>query len=235
MKIGLFSDIHANKFALESVLSELQDADVLLCAGDVVGYGPDPDRVASMVREHADACVRGNHDRALTTNQINEYESRDATYKPLKLAKESLSTTNFNWLSNLPPVASTEVARICHSHPTNEDEYVAKRDFPKMGKYCEKNEIFLLGHTHDQSKVDLRDFGHDVVVINPGSVGHPRNGDPRAEFAVVEIYNGNVESVELRQTDYDYEATRSAAEDAGLPEETLEQYITGGDTSPRRT
>lgn len=231
-EIGFVSDIHANKVALDAVLEDMGDIDKLVCCGDVIGYGPKPSECVEVIREKADLVVRGNHDRSISNP--DKYRSNPEAKAGLVHAKEGLSKDQLDWLASLRPTQWEGKVHISHSHPGNEDEYVFKRDFPKMGSHAHLEAlVFGLGHTHQQAMVDLSQFdgGYNVKVLNPGSVGHPRDGDPRADYALVSIPDGAEEASEvdvyLRSVEYDKEKTAEQVRDAGLPEDTALRILTG--------
>jgi putative phosphoesterase len=208
MKILVISDLHANWPALEAVVSA-ESFDRLFVVGDLVSYGPHPREVVDFVRERAAVVVRGNHDNALALS----VDCRCApSSKPLAEATRAvhrtlLSTEQHEWLRQLPFTASTrEGGRTyyaVHASPRNHlfrytlipaasDEHVRNQVSNVRADYI------LLGHTHFPM---LRPAGPRLV-LNPGSVGQPRDGDPRAAYAVIE--DG---LVTLKRAAYDIERT----------------------------
>ena len=231
MRIGLVSDIHANLPALEAVLDDMPSVDALVCAGDVIGYNPWPVECVRVVREEADVVVQGNHDRVVETPE--RYAANRMAEAGLAYAKRHLSSEALEWLCQLP--TETSVAggryRVVHSHPTREDAYVYPGEFPNMARYLDDGEGLVLGHTHVQGAERVE--GH--LVVNPGSVGQPRDGDPRAAYAVLDTEGdaGGSEAtaedaIDLRRVEYDVERVVEAVEDAGLPERTGER-LRGGE------
>ena len=221
MRVGLISDVHANRAALDAVLDDMPAVDRLVCAGDVVGYNPWPaDCVDAMrdgsassaagVREGGEVpTVMGNHDRAVV---------RDSTFGFNRMAKagvdyarERLSAQQLEWLESLPAERTVCGGRVklVHGHPADPDRYTYPEEFhPGM---LEEEDVLVLGHTHVQ--------GHAVyeegVVCNPGSVGQPRDGDPRAGYAIVDL---DTLAVEERRVSYDIDRVVEAVREAGLPE-----------------
>ncbi len=208
MKILVISDLHANWPALEAIVSA-EPFDRLYVIGDLVTYGPHPRQVVEFIQERADLVVRGNHDNALGLG----VDCRCApSSKPLAEATRAvhrtlLSADQIQWLAHLPLTASAhEDGRTffaVHASPRNHlfrytlipsasNEHVRKQVGGVRADYV------LLGHTHFQM---LRRAGRRTV-LNPGSVGQPRDGDARAAYAVIE--DG---AVSLRRAAYDVERT----------------------------
>ena len=222
MKIGLLSDVHANLPALEAVLEDLPPVDAVVCAGDVVGYNPWPSECVERIRSVASVTVRGNHDRMVETPR--RYAHNEMALAGLEHAAAELSAAQREWLRSRPE--RTTVAdgayRLVHSHPDpgERDSYVYPKDFAGLRPYLDDHDGLVLGHTHVQHRatVDGR------VVVNPGSVGQPRDGDPDAAYAVLDTARN---AVELRRTAYDVDRVRRKIEAEGLPSETAERLAEG--------
>ncbi|MFC6905384.1 metallophosphoesterase family protein [Halalkalicoccus tibetensis] len=208
MRVGLVSDIHANRVALEAVLEDMPAVDRLFCAGDVVGYNPWPADCLETVRERGIPTVMGNHDRAVASDTAFRFNAMAKA--GVEHARRELSDEQLEWLAGLPE-ERTELdgrVKLVHGHPEDPDHYTYPGEFgPDL---LEEEELLVLGHTHVQ--------GHAVyeegIVCNPGSVGQPRDGDPRAAYAVVDLDD---RSVEERRVEYDVERVVEAVERAGLP------------------
>ena len=190
MKVGVISDIHSNAVALEAVLSRLEDAEVeeYVCAGDVVGYYSRPNETISGLRKVDPLTVRGNHDEGVTTEtptSFNYYAKRSLDWNRRQLTEES-----FRFLRRLPPTIRVDIdgreVFIAHGSPRNPvKEYIQERDISEEFleySFDRPPEVVVLGHTH---KPYVKRVG-DTLVLNPGSVGQPRDRDPRASFAVLE-------------------------------------------------
>ena len=238
MRYLILSDIHSNFEALRAVLvSSKGDYDEIVCCGDLVGYGPDPDLVTDWVRENVTRVVRGNHDR-VCSGLDNADQFNDAARLSAYWNQSHLSEENIVYLQTLP-VGPMEIAGeydILHGSPRDEDEYItssaeAAECFPLL-----KHRVTFFGHTHLQGGF-LRTVRENVLLLpmgvpresafrllelqsgenyylNPGSVGQPRDRDPRAAFA---IFNTNG-YVEYRRVPYDVETTIRKMQEAGLPE-----------------
>ncbi len=222
MKLGVISDVHANRVALGAVLDDMPEVDEMVCVGDVVGYNPWPGECVEAVRELCSAVVEGNHDR--TVDSPATYRANRMAHAGLELASERLSPEQMSWLRELP--RRTEVAGgrilVVHDHPEHVDRYIRPHDLPRMRPYLDEYDALLLGHTHEQHEatVDGR------LVCNPGSVGQPRDGDPRAAYAVLDTEADPV-SADLHRVEYDIERVQAAIREAGLPERTAERLAEG--------
>ena len=222
MEIGLLSDVHANLPALEAVIEDLPPVDAVVCAGDVVGYNPWPSECVERIRSVASVTVRGNHDRMVDTP--DRYAHNEMAHAGLEHAAAELSAGQREWLRSRPD--RTDVAagdyRLVHSHPDpgERDSYVYPRDFAAMRPYLDDHDGLVLGHTHVQhaATVDGR------VIVNPGSVGQPRDGDPEAAYAVLDTDRNEVD---LRRTAYDVDRVRREIEAQGLPSGTAERLARG--------
>ena len=217
MRLLLISDIHANWQALQAIREE---ADAVVCLGDIVSYGPSPQECVAWVRDHATYAVRGNHDTALAY-QVDPRAAgfkRELAEATLAHHRRILSRDNTAWLRGLP----TEVrfrfdSRSFHAmHASPLDHLFSYRLTPDLANEELKKEIegvladiLLLGHTH----LAMGRTAWTRMVFNPGSVGQPLDGDPRASYVVIE--NG---AAEIRRVAYDVEATITGLRKIGLGE-----------------
>lgn len=189
MKIGLIADIHSNLPALTAVLERLESVDMLICAGDMVGYYNQPNEVCESIRERAAAVVFGNHEAYVTGLWKPNLE-----YEPILRAvwtKDNLSPINFDWLSNLPEesIINVDSYTLRIRHTWKGGSYLYK-DSPLLQDIkLESGKIVVIGHTHCQMNARCG----DGFIINPGSVGQPRDLNPAASYAVFDSETGNVE------------------------------------------
>ena len=222
MKIGLLSDVHANLPALEAVLEDLPSVETIGCVGDVVGYNPWPSECVERIRSVAEVTVRGNHDRMVETP--GRYAHNEMAHAGLEHAAEELSEEQRGWLRTRPERADFADGgyRMVHSHPDPDrrDAYVYPDDFPDLRTHLDDYEGLVLGHTHIQHEttVDGR------VIVNPGSVGQPRDSDPRAAYAVLDTATNEVS---LRRTAYDIDRVQHEIAVEGLPAETGSRLAEG--------
>ncbi|WP_122090735.1 metallophosphoesterase family protein [Halalkalicoccus subterraneus] len=208
MRVGLISDIHANRVALDAVLDDMPRVDRLLCAGDVVGYNPWPADCLETVRKRGIPTVMGNHDRAVASDTAFRFNAMAKA--GVEHARRELSDEQLEWLAGLPE-ERTELdgkVKLVHGHPENPDHYTYPEEFgPDL---LDEEELLVLGHTH----VQVHEVYEEGIVCNPGSVGQPRDGDPRGAYAVVDLDDRTVEE---RRVEYDIERVIDAVEEAGLP------------------
>jgi len=231
----IISDLHANLEALDAVLRDCAGLyEQAICCGDLVGYGADPNAVTDWVRENCPIVVRGNHDRASTGQDDLEWFNPVARQAAIwTLAK--LSPANAHYIESLPrgPL-SVDSFQVVHGSPFDEDEYVvgageAGQAFGYLGA-----RIAFFGHTHiqggfiwNQSRVEtimrmppgrhsdsLQIDSECAYLINPGSVGQPRDGDPRAAYAV---FDSQATRVDYYRVEYDVALAQKKIYDAGLP------------------
>jgi putative phosphoesterase len=219
MNVGVISDIHGNRVALEAVLADMPPVDRLVCAGDVVGYNPWHDVCVDAMRGHLDGdpwpnsevpTVMGNHDRAVADRM--PFAFNGMAQAGVKHAKEQLSDEQLAWLADLPDkrLVCDDRIKLVHGHPDDPDHYTYPSEFgPDL---LDSEDVLVMGHTHDQH-YESYDAG---IVLNPGSVGQPRDNDPRAAYAVVNL---DAMSVETHRVGYDIGAVMEAVRAAGLPSE----------------
>jgi putative phosphoesterase len=208
MRLGVLSDVHANRIALDAVLDDMPPVDGLVCAGDVVGYNPWPAECVAAVRERDIPTVQGNHDRAVSTGTAFRFNGMARA--GVDYAREELDDESLDWLGSLPEERTLADGRVkvVHGHPDDPDRYTMPHDFsPRL---LNDEDLLVMGHTHVQHH---ERYGEGIV-LNPGSVGQPRDGDPRAAYAVVDL---DAMDVEERRVEYDVESVVDAVEEAGLP------------------
>jgi predicted phosphodiesterase len=242
----ILSDIHANWEALQAVLRDAQgDYDEILCCGDLVGYGADPNLVVDWARQRAKLVVRGNHDKACTglddLEWFNPVARSAATW-----TIASLTPDNLSYLRNLPRgPAVLDSFQILHGSPLDEDDYlVSNFAVTQIVPYLER-QVSFFGHTHIQGGFLCRgdevlrlarpegeesrkafEIERDVLyLINPGSVGQPRDRDPRAGYL---IYAPDERRVEFRRVPYDVPAAQAKIRDAGLSALLADRLEIGG-------
>ena len=235
MRYLILSDLHGNWHALEAVVRSAEGQyDQVLCCGDLVGYGGDPNAVAEWARAHCAQVVRGNHDRSCTGLDGLEWFNPVARLAAL-WTQRALTAANADYIRSLPqgPVL-VESFELVHGAPYDEDDYVMGSDEAAQAfGYLERRLVFF-GHTHVQggfiwnrsrvesiSRTPLRSLAQTIQIdaecaylINPGSVGQPRDGDPRAASV---LYDSDAQQVTFRRTAYDVEAAQRQIHEAGLP------------------
>ncbi len=221
MKIGIFSDTHANHEALTAVLGafERESVDKLVCLGDTVGYGANPNECCDLVREAAAFTILGNHDAAVAGRMDYSYYY-DAARQALDLHASILTPDNMKWLQSLPYEVREGHISYCHGSPVNieEFEYIfapeqAARCLPEWERLAD---VTFIGHSHLCKSFALaNDDVHEVVaqkfelrpghkyIISVGSVGQPRDYDNRASYT---IYDSNQRVFEFKRVAYDIDS-----------------------------
>jgi predicted phosphodiesterase len=229
----ILSDIHANWHALEAVLNDAEGKyQQIVCCGDLVGYNPNPDQVTCWVKENCVLVVRGNHDKVVAGIEDLEWFN-EVAQAAAKWTMSHMADPQLNYLPMGP--AKTEHFQIWHGSVADEDEYVSSVreaaphfvsvDLPlaffghthlQGGFFARRNRVGHLPRVeahHSERIIELEpDF---LYMINPGSVGQPRDGDPRAAYA---IYDSERKLVTLRRTEYPVNKTADEITKAGLPE-----------------
>jgi putative phosphoesterase len=210
MRVGLVSDIHGNKVALDAVLEGMPAVDTLVCAGDVVGYNPWHAACVDAVREQSMPTILGNHDRAVVGDDSFGFNSQAGA--GVRHARETLGQAQMEWLRTLPDERTVCDGRVklVHGHPDDPDRYTFPEEFAP-GLLGEED-VLVLGHTHFQHHAVFE----EGIVVNPGSVGQPRDGDPRAAYAVLDL---DEMSVTEHRTQYDIDRVVDAVAAADLPGE----------------
>jgi predicted phosphodiesterase len=243
----LLSDIHSNLEALEACLQLAQGKyDQVLCLGDLVGYGPDPNAVIEKISRLASIIIRGNHDKACTGDPVA------AEFNPLaRLATEwtgrELTPEHFGFLRSLPPgPIQLDGFQIVHGSPLDEDDYILGPGQALPVLRSPETQTVCFGHTHNQGgfmispkgrfqsirlpsmedglslALHLEDQGR--YLVNPGSIGQPRDGDWRAAFAV---FDSGQRAVEYFRTSYDLPKTQEKMRKAGLPQLLIQRLEHG--------
>ena len=241
----IFSDLHANWEALEAVLEQAEGKyDQIACCGDIVGYSADPNRAVEWVRDNVRLIVRGNHDKAVAGMEDLEWfnpVAREATL----WTRNELSAPNLNYLKNLPrgPM-DIDGFQIMHGSPLDEDDYLLSSGHAMMVQDLIEAPVSFFGHTHiqggflvrtnasrpihpvqpGQNHYELRLPDHFAALVNPGSVGQPRDGDPRAGYC---LYEPEKKLATLYRVSYDVTTTQRKIMEAGLPEVLAHRLAVG--------
>ena len=228
---GIVSDIHANLVALEAVLGDMPAVDRVVCLGDIVGYGPRPSECCEIARERFSVCIAGNHDRCVVTPGTEEWFN-EAARTAIFWTRETLSPDGARFLRALPDTAIVDDLTLMHGSLQDPDEYITSPWNASPTLELTTSRLSLCGHTHcaeayapgrDPDSCDriadgpafelVVDRGQKVLV-NCGSVGQPRDGDPRAAYAVFDSDSGRLQ---LKRAAYDIEATQEDILRLGLP------------------
>jgi len=236
MRVAVLSDIHANLVALEAVLADCDDCDRVWCLGDVVGYGPDPAACVDRIRAVAEVCIAGNHDLAaigvLSTDQFNDLAAIAAEW-----TFNQLSTSDRQFLGDRPSFAVHGDYYLTHGSPLDPVwEYLQTPEQARENFDFFRTAVCFVGHSHvpiafsTPSRLDWPTesvrverpregveffFGDRRHIINVGSVGQPRDGDPRSAYVILDPDNG---SYQRRRVAYDIVKTQTRMQAEGLPE-----------------
>jgi diadenosine tetraphosphatase ApaH/serine/threonine PP2A family protein phosphatase len=246
MRYLVLTDIHANLEALDTCLADAKARtfDRTLVLGDLVGYGPDPNAVVERIRAlEPIAIVRGNHDKvACGLEQAEGFNS--VAKSAAKWTLDVLTPACREWLAALPagPILVDDTVEICHGSPFDEDAYIFDELDAVRALKVATRPLCLFGHTHYPVTFELSEEAFDSVgsaaapqmrvdmrpgckyLLNPGSVGQPRDGDPRAAFAIVDT---DKRWIELFRLKYAVDETQAKILKAGLPEVLAQRLAVG--------
>ncbi len=245
MRYLILSDVHSNWHALEAALDHASGAyDKIVCCGDLVGYGADPNRVVDWAREKVEAIVRGNHDKACVGMEDLEWFNPVAKTSAL-WTQTVLTDANTSYLRQAPqgPIAVNGYS-ILHGSPADEDEYLVAPNEVMGVRDRLETAVSFFGHTHIQggfllvrngvcripktpanSAEQTLQFENDVVyLLNPGSVGQPRDGDPRAAYI---LYDSSKRELTYHRVRYDIAGAQAKIREAGLPDMLADRLATG--------
>lgn len=245
MRAAVISDIHSNRQALEAVLAAIDEAgvDQIWCLGDMVGYGADPDACTALVRERCGTCLVGNHDLAvLGALDISTFSEGAAA--AVEWTRENVSQETLDFLGELEPAASQAGVGLFHASPRDPVwEYVLSTDQAEAGLDAQEERVGLIGHSHvalffvrapagrpGYAQGAQADGGTEIELVegewllNPGSVGQPRDSDPRAAWLELDTETW---TARWHRVDYDVAAAATAILAAGLPPSLAERLEVG--------
>jgi diadenosine tetraphosphatase ApaH/serine/threonine PP2A family protein phosphatase len=230
MRYAILADIHGNLAAFKAVLQDIEErggAEELWCLGDIVGYGPDPSECIALLRQYNHLCVAGNHDWAAIGKVAISDFNPDAA-EACRWTARQLSPEDVRYLDNLPLTLSRDDFTIAHGSPREPIwEYVLSTQSATANLQFFETRFCLIGHSHlpvvfenaggrcvlMELPAELR-LGENRMIINPGGVGQPRDGDPRAAYA---IYDDGIATIYHYRIPYDIEATQERMVKHGLP------------------
>ena len=246
MPVAVVTDIHANLAALEAVLADIDERGVeeIWCLGDVVGYGAEPDACTELVRERCAVCLVGNHDLAVL-GALDVAAFSEAAAEAVSWTRENIGEESLEFLRSLDPSGLREGVALFHASPRDPVwEYVlsVEQAFPCLEAQPEP--LALIGHSHvalffaapqggglgdtvggqvgDGARLELDGGGRWLV--NPGSVGQPRDGDPRAAWLELDVGAG---TARFHRLPYDVDRSAAAIVDAGLPKRLADRLYIG--------
>ena len=246
MRYLVISDIHANLEAFDTVMAEAKPLkfDKVLLLGDLVGYGADPNAVCERVRDlKPDALIRGNHDKV--GSGVESPEGFNAVARnAIRWTYEKLNQENRAWLAALPagPLIVDDTIEICHGTPFDEDAYVFDDLDALRAMHAARRPLCLFGHTHvqvghylsrDQFGLATPDDHRPLAIplddanrylVNPGSVGQPRDGDPRAGFGIVDT---TAKEMTIYRVEYPISKAQARIIEEGLPDVLAQRLALG--------
>lgn len=228
MRLLIVSDIHGNLTALREVLDDAGDHDLTVCAGDIVGYGPEPGGCVEALRELNARYVAGNHDVEVTNGE--SFGANPYAAQAIRIHRSLLDPEQKGWLGGLPRSLELDLdgfkVVVFHGSPLHPlREYVFPMDAQMRAKqFLESTgaDMIILGHTHMPYVIRAA----SGLVVNPGSVGQPRDGDPRASYAMVDLAGGEVE-VTNKRVEYDIDLVASQIRELGIPEPLASRLYLG--------
>lgn len=241
MKILIISDIHANLTALEAVLEDANDVDATWCLGDVIGYGPDPNECVEVVRNLPNlVCLQGNHDKA-AIGGIDTSTFNPKAQTAIRWTQQVLTSETKTYLEELPSLLEVEGVTLAHGSPRQPSwEYVMDTYTATMNFSHFETKSCLVGHTHfpvvftlfeNNSLVRARilSAGEEVsiagrAILNPGSVGQPRDEDNRASYAIFDLEENTWTN---HRVSYDIKAVQKRMKKAGLPKAHIQRLQLG--------
>ena len=235
MAIAVISDIHGNLEALSTALGYIDEHGIkdIYCLGDVVGYGPNPNECIEIVRQRCNVVLMGNHDYAAIGLARIEYFNqfaKMATYWTM----ERLTKANQEFLKQLPFIYQTDNMIFVHAAPSNPSHwyYILSVEDARMEMESFKQNVCFVGHSHvpviyteDKAiKSDIKIEHNQKYIVNVGSIGQPRDGDPRLSFVIYEPNDGALKYIRLN---YNVEKTYQKIIKSGLPTFLAERLLKG--------
>lgn len=238
MQVAILSDIHGNRHAFEAVLvdAESAGAEEMWCLGDLVGYGGEPNACVELARRHAAICLAGNHDLGVT-GEIGLDEFSTGAALAARWTQETITTANLEFLSALRPSGEEAAVGLYHASPRDPVwEYVLSALLAELCLDVQSQRVALIGHSHvalsftrpegDVATGEPRHDGDELDIasgewlLNPGSVGQPRDGDPRAAWLMLDL---DRRRARWRRVEYDIAGAAAAIRDARLPDSLAER------------
>ena len=239
MRIAVLSDIHSNIVALDTVLSSIGTVDAVWHLGDVVGYGPEPDAVVARLAELRAVGVRGNHDSAAAGGNEIDWFNTDAK-AAMEWTRKTISKATRDWLDALPKTRTEDAFTLVHGSPRDPIwEYITSQPVARANLATLTTTYGLHGHTHipicwreDDGRVEAVSPGDGSslvlderrVLLNPGSVGQPRDGDPLASYMVIDT---DTRLCTWSRVAYDIAAVQAAMEKVRLPDRLIARLSYG--------
>lgn len=241
LRFAVISDIHSNLEALTAVLKDIHERNVdeIICLGDIVGYGPNPNECLELIRSNCSVCIKGNHDAATLESEISDTFNVYARLA-IDYTRERLNDENLSFLESLPLIETRNNDTFVHSSPYYPDnwlyvfsEYDAMLGFASFDEDC-----CYIGHSHipkvfventekhifERNEIEVHFEDDNRYIINSGSVGQPRDGDSRAAYGFID---SGSKVYQLIRVDYDYLTTQEKMRMNSLPEFLINRLASG--------
>ncbi|HSC49104.1 MAG TPA: metallophosphoesterase family protein [Gaiellaceae bacterium] len=240
-RVAVISDVHANWHALEAVLAEIEreEPDELWCLGDLVGYGPRPNPCCAAVERRAATCLAGNHDLGVL-GTIDLHEFAGDAVDAARWTRSVLAGGSRTFLESLRPQGRRDGVELFHASPRDPVwEYVITVEAAAAAFELTESQVVLVGHSHVPLAISLADgvvdgglapggtgtrLGSGRWLLNPGSVGQPRDGDPRAAWLLLDLDVGRAEH---RRVAYEVALTQDEIRERGLPSALAQRLAHG--------
>lgn len=232
MKYAIISDIHSNLEALQKALSIIdgKKVDEIICLGDIVGYGAEPNACVDLVRSRCASVVLGNHDAA-ALNTALAYDFNAIARRAVYWTSEQLTAENMEYLASLPMTFVKENALFVHSSPDSPEawDYIVDPDEASHALRSLKEQICFIGHTHVPGIYSVRGRAKFITrdekyIVNVGSIGQPRDGNPMLSFG---IFDSTAWEFEIVRSEYDIQKAAEKIYAAKLPEELGNRLLYG--------
>ena len=245
MRIGIFSDVHANLEALQAVVSAYRQTQIdrYICLGDIVGYGANPNECCQIVRDLTELVVLGNHDAACAGRMSTEWFNA-AARMAVEEHQQMLDAAHMRWLAQLPYRIELDEMLLCHGSPYLQEEFpyiMDEADVKAIMQHGSASQsLMFVGHTHrgttfivreqpalhvwEDTRTTIHMGPDDRYVFNVGSVGQPRDGDWRASYGVLDT---EARTFELRRAEYDVDTASEKIVRLGFPPMLSERLFLG--------
>ena len=230
MKIAVISDIHSNLYALMNVLNDIDDerVDSIICLGDLVGYGPHPNEVVSLIQRKNIISLKGNYDASVVDNHFTYIRNTTTNSFSLPWTAEELRAVNRNYLDNLPSSLTLEFnnkkIKFVHGSPNTINEYLLEDgENTKEIMSSLQEDVLVCAHTHLPS---YKNFGNKIF-INSGSVGKPKIGRPNSTYMIIDISkDGNI-TPKLKEVEYELSGLIRDMEMLNFPHSLIQSFKDG--------
>jgi putative phosphoesterase len=230
MKIAVISDIHANVYALINILENIDDekVDTIICLGDLVGYGPHPNEVISMIRRRHILCIKGNYDSSVVDNQYSYIRETPINSFSLPWTVNELREENRIFLGNLPSTLTLNIANknflFVHGSPNKINEYLLEdQDNTRNIMNNISEDALICAHTHIPA---IKEFGNKIY-INCGSIGKPKIGRPNSTYCILNITTDAGINAQIKEVPYAYKRIVKDITMLGFPNELIQSFENG--------